>query len=128
MQDEIKDQLGNEETQAGILLNLGRASQAEEIYRYPAVNGIYLSIAKVVHCLSSMIICATSVTQPLTSAQMQRCCYTSCPDAIVTLNPTCLHLLKARFIAAVLAVIRCCCFEAQQTVVASVAYMQAVDT
>lgn len=33
LQDEIKDQLGNEETQAGILLDLGRASQAEEIYR-----------------------------------------------------------------------------------------------
>lgn len=38
LQDEIKDQLGNEETQAGILLNLGRASQAEEIYRYPAAQ------------------------------------------------------------------------------------------
>lgn len=36
LQDDIKDQLGNEETQAGILLNLGRASQAEEVYRYPA--------------------------------------------------------------------------------------------
>lgn len=33
LQDEIKDQLGNEETQAGILLDLGRASQAEEVYR-----------------------------------------------------------------------------------------------
>ncbi|KAL3138957.1 hypothetical protein ABBQ32_005768 [Trebouxia sp. C0010 RCD-2024] len=32
--DEIKDQLGNEETQAGILLDLGRPSQAEEIYRH----------------------------------------------------------------------------------------------
>lgn len=38
MQDDIKDQLGNEETQAGILLNLGRASQAEEIYRYLAAQ------------------------------------------------------------------------------------------
>ena len=33
LQDEIKDQLGNEETQAGILLDLGRSDQAEEIYR-----------------------------------------------------------------------------------------------
>ncbi|DBA72018.1 TPA: hypothetical protein ACH3X2_010757 [Trebouxia sp. C0005] len=32
--DEIKDQLGNEETQANILLDLGRADQAEEIYRH----------------------------------------------------------------------------------------------
>ena len=38
VQDDIKDQLGNEETQAGILLNLGRASQAEEIYRYLAAQ------------------------------------------------------------------------------------------
>lgn len=45
VQDEIKDQLGNEETQAEILLDLGRPSQAEEVYRYTACYSSALAVA-----------------------------------------------------------------------------------
>lgn len=50
VQDEIKDQLGNEETQANILLELGRADQAEEIYRYPPQTPIKFDVVAVVNC------------------------------------------------------------------------------